>query len=593
MLRAFLAICVALALIALDVQVLFAQALLAQGADAWPVMDQQFSRGPGWYLSPWKIGSYWLLFMAWAATADWLSRDCLKLRLNHNLWNPVMVGSFFATLLLFWIIPYFWLGYPLLLIAYAAPLATYVLLRNKGVSEEQRVFTRAHLRHWLSEQAARVGIKLATEKGDPRSAGPDVKFTARGGATQRDNEANQLKARNMPGFLAAREAINKALARRGDGILLDYGRETVIVRHQVDGVWLESPNLERAAGDPMLEVFKTLAALNPADRRARQAGRFGVETGGNKFECKFNSQGTETGERAALLLENKKLPFKTLEDLGMRAKLVEQLGELAKRKESFLLFSSTPGNGQTTLLDLTLLSTDRYIRNFAAVEDIDKPERDIENIQVTHYKAAGGETPDTVLPTLIRTYPDVFVVRDLVNAETVDILAGQVTDEHRQVFATVRAKEAVEALLRVLLLKASPPDFANAITAVVNARLVRKLCEQCKEAYAPPASVLQQLGLPPGKVSAFYRPPSKPADPKTPEKDCEACGNVRYVGRTGIYELLVVDDRMRQILARTPKLELLREAARAARHRSLQEEGILLAVRGVTSLAEISRVLKS
>lgn len=595
MLRASLAICVALALLALDAQFVFAQGLIAQASDAWPVTEGSFTRGPGFYLNFWKLGSVWVLFVAWAATADWLSRDCLKLKLNYNLWNGVEVGAFFATLLLFWIIPgswSFWLGFPLLLIAYGAPLATYVIMRNKRVSEEQRILTRDHLRFLAAELAARVGIKLAGKKADPRDAGPTVKFTALGGAAPRDNEANQLKVRNMPGFLAARETIDAALKRRGDGVLLDYGRQTVAVRHQVDGVWIEAPNLERAYADPMLEVFKTLAALNPADRRGRQAGRFGVETGGVKYDCRFNSQGTETGERAVLLLDNKKLAFKTLEELGMRAKIAEQLLELAKRKEGFLLFASTPGNGQTTALDVTLLATDRYIRNFAAVEDADKPERDIENIQVTTYRAAAGEGPDTVLPGLIRTYPDVFVVRDLVNGETVDILCGQVTNENRQVFATIRAKEAVEALLRVLLLKASPADFANVITAVVNSRLVRKLCEACKEGYAPPANVLQQLGLPPGKVAAFYRPPTKPIDPKHPEKKCEACKGVGYIGRTGIYELLIVDDRMRQILANTPKLELLREAARAAKHRSLQEEGILLAVRGVTSLAEISRVLK-
>jgi len=196
------------------------------------------------------------------------------------------------------------------------------------------------------------------------------------------------------------------------------------------------------------------------------------------------------------------------------------------------------------------------------------------------------------LPKLIRTYPDVLVVRDMVNAETVSLLCGQVVDEHRLVFAGIRAKEAVEALLRVLLLKVPPEEFAGAITAVLNVRLVRKLCEKCKEAYAPPPDVLQQLGLPAGKISAFYRPPTKPLDPKHPEKKCEACGGISYIGRTGIFELLMVDDRMRQILTSSPKLELLRDAARKAKHRTLQEEGILLVVRGVTSLPEVLRVLK-
>ena len=345
--------------------------------------------------------------------------------------------------------------------------------------------------------------------------------------------------------------------------------------------------------DPTLEVLKTLAALNPADRRNRQAGQFGVETDGKKYDCRFTSQGTETGERAVLLLEGKKLQFKTLEDIGMRAKMIEQLAELLRSKEGFIVLSSVPAGGLSTTFDLALMSTDRFIRNFVGVEEVGKRERDIENVPITTYDAAAGETPDTVLPKLIRTYPDVFVVRDLVNAETVSILCEQVRKEHRLVLASVRAKEAVEALLRVLVLKVPPAEFAANVTAVLNVRLVPKLCEKCKEAYAPPPDVLQSLGLPPGKVSAFYRPPTKPIDPKHPDKKCEACRGIGYVRRTAIFELLVVDDAMRQILGSTPKLDLLRSAARKARHRTLQEEGVLLVVRGVTSLPEVMRVLKA
>ncbi len=396
----------------------------------------------------------------------------------------------------------------------------------------------------------------------------------------------------MPGFLSAREAIHAALERRGDGILLDFGRQTVAVRHQVDGTWLDAPNQERVVADPMLEVFKTLAALNLAERRARQVGQFSVDVAGKKYDCRFTSQGTETGERAILLLDSKKLAFKAFEELGMRPKTLEQVTELVRSKEAFLLISSTPGNGLTTTFDMALLATDRYIRNFVAVEDAAKPEREVENVAVTTYNAADGETPDQILPKLIRTYPDVIVVRDMVNAQTVSLLCGQVVDEHRLVFAAIRAKEAVEALLRVLLLKVPPDEFAGAITAVLNVRLVRKLCEKCKEAYAPPPDVLQQLGLPAGKIAAFYRPPTKPLDPKHPEKKCEVCGGIGYIGRTGLFELLMVDDRMRQVLVSSPKLELLRDAARKAKHRTLQEEGILLVVRGVTSLPEVLRVLK-
>ena len=104
--------------------------------------------------------------------------------------------------------------------------------------------------------------------------------------------------------------------------------------------------------------------------------------------------------------------------------------------------------------------------------------------------------------------------------------------------------------------------------------------------------VLKQLGLPPGRVENLYRTPTEPIDPKHPEVVCDECQGIGYIGRTGIFELLVVDDGLRQVLATAPKLENLRAAARKARHRTLQEEGVLLVARGVTSLQELLRALK-
>jgi type II secretory ATPase GspE/PulE/Tfp pilus assembly ATPase PilB-like protein len=118
------------------------------------------------------------------------------------------------------------------------------------------------------------------------------------------------------------------------------------------------------------------------------------------------------------------------------------------------------------------------------------------------------------------------------------------------------------------------------------------LCEKCKEAYPPPPEVLKQLGLPPGTIEALYRTPTVPIDPKHPDVVCDLCNGIGYYGRTAIFELLVVDDTIRQVLTTAPKLENLRAAARKMKHRGLQEEGVLLVARGVTSIQELLRVLK-
>ena len=165
------------------------------------------------------------------------------------------------------------------------------------------------------------------------------------------------------------------------------------------------------------------------------------------------------------------------------------------------------------------------------------------------------------------------------------ILCEEIPDE-RLILSTVRAKDSAEALLRVLALGAPPAQFAQGVAGVLSQRLIRKLCEACKEAYAPTPQVLGQLGIPAGRVQAFFRPPQQP------EKVCRECNGVGYKERTAIFELLKVGDTVRKVLATGPKLDVLRQAARKDGMRTFQEEGVLLVAKGVTSLPELMRVLK-
>jgi len=208
-------------------------------------------------------------------------------------------------------------------------------------------------------------------------------------------------------------------------------------------------------------------------------------------------------------------------------------------------------------------------------------------VHVATYNPAGGETPLPALQKIVRTYPNVILMRNLADGETANFLCEQ-TGEERLVLTSLRAKDASESLLRVLMLKVPQKDFANAVIGAASFRLVRKLCDECKEAYPPPAEILQQLGIPAGKVQTLFRPPSQP-DPKKP---CPACGGIDYKGRTGMFELLIVDDAVREVLVKSPKVDLVRSTARRAGMKTFQEEGLVLVVKGTTSLVELQRVLK-
>ncbi len=202
------------------------------------------------------------------------------------------------------------------------------------------------------------------------------------------------------------------------------------------------------------------------------------------------------------------------------------------------------------------------------------------------FDPAAGQTPASVLPKLAREHPDVYIVPDMVDAESATMFCDQVENENRMVVTSVRAKEASDSLLQVLRLKVPTAKFATSVTAAVNQRLIRKLCPKCKEGYAPTAQLLEQLGIPAGRVEALYRTPQQP------EEVCTECQGIGYLGRTGMFELLIVDDNVRQALTTNPQLAAIRQAARRAGMRTLQEEGIVLVAKGITSLQELMRVLK-
>ncbi len=563
----------------------------AQSADAWPATDAEFVRGPGGYLSAAKILLAFVLLLLFAKTADWVSQDCYRVRIDYSIWNSAMVFPFAAAFLSLFVFPWYWLAIGLMIVAWLAPFVAYVIVRNRKVLAHQKVFTPAHIRFVLSNVGGKVGVKIAAEKPGETEKGPPVVFKALGGANDQANQANLIFARQSPGFLVAREVVADVLERNGDGIMLDYSAQGVVVKYQIDGVWHDAPPRPREQADPMLAVFKKLANRNENERRAKQEGRLEVELNGRKFDGYLTSQGTKTGEQAIVYFEDKKAQFRKLDELGMRPKLIEQLKEALARSQGFVLISTLPHGGLSTAFNAVLKECDRYMRDFAAIEDKVHPEHDVENVHVNLYDSSKGETPMTILPDLIRTYPNAYVLRDLVNSETVYALLKEMKDEERLIIAGVRAKEAAEALLRILAMKVAAKDFAPVVTAVVNERLIRKLCDTCKEAYPPPAEVVKQLGAAASKVEALYRPPQlvPGQKEKPPCPDCQALG---YRGRTGIWEVLIVNDEVKKTLATNPKLDALRLAARKAGMRTLQEEGLLLVAKGTTSLQELLRVLK-
>lgn len=429
---------------------------------------------------------------------------------------------------------------------------------------------------------------------------PPVTLVPMGAPDKQQDQANLLAAKQSPAFPIASGLLAHCLSRRGERLMLDYAAQGVAVRFEIDGVWMNGDPMDRQSGDAALAVYKKITNLNVQDRRSRQDGVCGVEFAGGKYTAEFTSQGVKTGERVVIKFKPKKPKFQRIEDLGMRDKMRQRFKEVLDDDTGLIVISAPVGGGLSTTWNLTLETADRLMRDFVSTEDKENKEDEIINVNPQYFDRAAGESPADLLPKMILKEPDVLVVPELTNAETVQIVCEQINKFEKMAYTKVNAKEAAEALLRVFAYKGPAAELAKAVTAVLNVRLIRRLCDQCKQPFQPPPQLLQKLGIPPGRVQILYqefKPP--PPEELVDEKGnpivlpiCEKCNGIGYAGRAGLFELLIVDDQIRAALTNQPNIEAIKRVAKAAGHRSIQEEGILQVAQGLTSIAELQRVLK-
>lgn len=550
-------------------------------------------RGPGFYFSIWKLVLSWIAFLIYVRCTDWVNRDVHdvgdKVGLQPVLWNSLCMFPFPVVLFAVWAIPNglaFWLGYLFILVAAILPMFLYVFQRNPKVNDAEKVFTKQHLKEWFK----------GGKKGPRRPAwdlGPPIDFVPMGAVGDAANQGNLIASRSKPAYVPMKELIADALFRRATKVLLNYTAQQCDGKIEIDGILYDVPARPRDVADGILEILKQLCNLNPLDRKNKQEGKFRADFNGEKWFINVKSQGVQTGERVELVIQNRVDPFKNVDDLGMRDKTRDKLKELLNTGTGMFIFSSMPADGLTSTVQNSVRLADRLLRDYIAIEDVNRPEPIVENMEVNKINLAAGETPDKVLPKLLLKMPDALFVREIANSETLTILLDQVLDQNRQALTQLRARDAAESIVQIQAkYKPDPEKFAKAMSAALHVRLVRRLCDACKEGYQPTPEMLKGLGIPEGRVAAFYRE-RQPLPPDSNEKrlPCQVCNELGYKGRIGIFELLVVDDALRKAIAAQSGVETLRKIAAQSGQRNLMQEGILLVAQGVTSTNELRRVL--
>jgi type II secretory ATPase GspE/PulE/Tfp pilus assembly ATPase PilB-like protein len=295
------------------------------------------------------------------------------------------------------------------------------------------------------------------------------------------------------------------------------------------------------------------------------------------------SQGTRHGEKLSMRILDQANSVSTLEGLGMRKQLEDKIKGLIDQPHGMILSCGPTGAGKSTTLYAFLSHIDRYENNIITVED--PIEYKMDGVTQIEINQKSGQSFGQSLKSILRQDPDVVMIGEIRDDETAKIACQAAATGH-MVFSTVHANDSIAAVFRILDLGVEPFMLGGSLTGIIAQRLARKLCPHCKEAYHPNPDFLKKAGLSTEKVKEFYRPPTNP------EETCTHCGGLGYRGRAGVFELLTINERMRDMIRDKAAMSAIKAEARKDGMLYMKEEGLRLVVRGVTSVDELLRVVK-
>ncbi len=566
--------------------------------EVWLLVLAQAGRYAPLHLNLIKLIPVILIYVLWVFTIAWADRENKEHRLlylQRTFWNNVLFWSMVAGILLMFLIPepggldpvarwIIWGAKLLLLIAaYLIPTWLYIATRNRNVPMEDAI-TLATI---YAETMALLGVRVRVRR-RKKSFGPPIRFVTASGQQARMQEPETEDPEEATAlaetWLATKELMYDAIKRRATDVLMEPRGQAWAVVYKIDGVLLPSEPLEPEIGFGVLTTLKSFAGLDPNERRKPQSGEFKAVVKGEEIPIRIRTLGTRAGERMHLQIFQEQVHPENLEDLGLRESTVEQLKEVVAQPSGIILVGGPKESGKTTTAHALIRAVDRFVRNVATLED-DFTYK-LETVTRNKVDPSAGETPFTKLRSVVRTEPDVVMVDELRDHEAAQLVAKAAAD--RLFVVTLQGADVPSTIARFRELVGDAQAAASHLLAVVSTRLVRKLCEECKEAYQPNPQALQRLNLAAAGIKVFYRPPPPP---ERDEDICPQCSGLGYYGRTGIFEVLIVNDAVRQAVAAGADPKQIRAVARTAGMVSLFEDGLRQVVRGVTSLQEITRVL--
>jgi len=540
----------------------------------------------GGYFNAFKIVLFLLCVLLWAHNAAWVQKDVKTIRVPQALWTAMVFGTGAACLILWLVIPFFWIGLLLFALLYGGAFVYYTIFRNQRVAPAQTVLTPAHLQRLLKGGKSKGGEVVQT--------GDRVRIKdANGKMPAWPTDPAQHTA-----YGVMQELLFDAIWRRGSDVKMDFiPDQPVKTTVRIDGVDRAPEPLDPGVGPLVLAHLKRIAGMNQEEHRRPQTGHFKATIGaggkGDKaVEVQAKTAGSTAGQRFALRLISEESKFR-LADLGLTAQQLPLLKQAREQHKGVVICCGPKASGVTSTLYALLREHDAFLQNIHTLE-VSK-DQDVENITQHVFDSQNNTvTFGKRLRSILRTEPDVCMVSDVPDPETAS-LAATSGKQNKKVYLGMRAKDTFSALGTYLQTVGDPALAASGLVAVTSQRLIRNLCSTCRRGYKPDPDILKKANLPLGENRPFYRPPN----PNELEVDkqgnpilCPVCQGTGYLGRTGVFELLVVDDDLRARISKGDALAVLKAEARKKGMLYLQEVALHKVYEGVTSINEVLRVTK-
>ncbi|MCW5774899.1 MAG: Flp pilus assembly complex ATPase component TadA [Phycisphaeraceae bacterium] len=399
-------------------------------------------------------------------------------------------------------------------------------------------------------------------------------------AAKQANEVDlEQQAGESPVIRYVNYIIQTAVKEGASDIHVEPSEKKLKVRFRIDGVLFEMMNPPVSMAAAITSRLKIMANLDISERRLPQDGRIRCTVQGRKLDLRMSTIPTPAGEKTVMRLLDTRSINVQLEDLGFAQNTLELWKRQVNAPHGIVLVTGPTGSGKTTTLYSSLRQLDKNKLNISTVED--PIEYHLDGITQTQTHDRIGMSFARALRALLRQDPDVIMVGEIRDQETAHVAVQAALTGHL-VLSTLHTNDAPSSITRLVNIGIEPFLVGAAVNAVLAQRLVRRLCTLCKTQEPPDGEMAEYLTMIGMNADAIWTAPG-----------CDRCRNTGYSGRVGVYELLVVDDQLRDVIARNPNVSEFRRMCLERGMVSLRDDGMTKVAAGLTTVAEVLRVTES